>query len=144
MALPTRWAIGQTGFGATSTGNTANTLNNPHALAFDPSGNLWVVDYSNNRVLEFPTANLITNGFASNVIGQVSFTTATSGTTANTLTGPRGVTFDPSNNLWVADTGNNRLGIPHREPNHRRLRKRGNRADRLRHRQLRHHRKHFT
>ncbi len=47
-------------------------------------------------------------------MGQANLTTNASGTTANTLYYPEGVTIDSYGNLWVADSGNNRvLQFPH-------------------------------
>ena len=117
--------LGQPNF-VTNTVNTggenSNTLKLPFGLDFDPSGNLWVSDYGNNRVLEFASgnlialgipSNLITNGQAVAVIGQAgSFTTATAnkgGINANTLSSPFGVLFDSSGNLWTTDYSNNRI-----------------------------------
>ena len=65
------------GEGTGCTGGTSNaTLNNPTAVAIDPSNNLWVLDAGNNRVVEF--ANPITGGSnitESIVLGQLaSFT----------------------------------------------------------------------
>ena len=101
--------IGQTSFTSFLRGTTANALNLPEALAFDSAGNLWVADSRNNRVLEFSANNLITGAFATNVIGQTSFTSGTTGTTANTLNSPGGIAFDSAGNLWVTDSNNNRV-----------------------------------
>jgi secreted PhoX family phosphatase len=54
---------------------TANGLCDPSGVAFDSSGNLWVSDTSNSRVLMFPSGNLVTGASATFVLGQ----TATSG-----------------------------------------------------------------
>ena len=103
--------IGQDNFTTSDSGITANTLNTGGGaaiLAFDHWGNLWLTDYWNNRVLEYD-APFTTGESASIVIGQDSFTSGSSGTTANTLYDPDGVTFDSSNNLWVSDSDNNRV-----------------------------------
>jgi NHL repeat len=42
--------LGQSSF---TPGTTATTLNVPFGLAFDSSGNLWVADHYNNRVLKY-------------------------------------------------------------------------------------------
>jgi len=89
-------------------GLSANSLRGPVGLAFN-SGNLWVADYSNNRVLMYPPANLATGGAATVVLGQPNFGTSTSGTTATTLLAPFGLAFDSSGNLWVSDSANNRV-----------------------------------
>lgn len=76
----------------------------PKGVAFDHSGNLWVSDNGGDRVLEFKAP--FTSGMsASLVIGTGSCTAATS----SSFCGPRGIAFDSSGNLWVADTYYNRV-----------------------------------
>lgn len=86
----------------------------PWSVAVDPvTGDLYVADFGDNRVLRFPKpfANP-TRVEPDAVYGQPDFTTLTAnstGVTAHTMRGPRGVAFDGHGNLWVADTGNHRL-----------------------------------
>jgi sugar lactone lactonase YvrE len=102
--------IGQTSLTALviATTPTQTGLYFPTAIAFDSSGNLWVADYYNNRVLEY-TPSFSTDEAASLVIGQSSFTTNTYATSQNGLGTPYGLAFDSSGNLWVVDHGNNRV-----------------------------------
>ena len=99
----------------------------PTGLAVDASGNLYVVDSTNNRVLRFPTPFRQTDQLLPDlVIGQSVFTVGTpnqngtsptasslafvvavSATSAATLSAY--IAFDPQGNLWVADAGNNRI-----------------------------------
>jgi len=80
----------------------------PVGVAFDSSGDLWVADTRNNRVLEFQPP--FTNGMAASlVIGQSSFTTSRASTSRTGLNVPLGLTFDRSDNLWVADRFNHRV-----------------------------------
>ena len=93
---------------------TATALFYPDRLSVDLSGNVWVSEYSNNRVLEYTAATIAawTSGVASSadlVLGQPDFTTNTSGTTATTLKQPKGLAVDSSGNVWVGDTSNNRV-----------------------------------
>jgi DNA-binding beta-propeller fold protein YncE len=85
----------------------------PRSLAFDSSGNLWVADDSNNRVLRYPYSpsppHFINSKAADLVLGQSSFTTNTAGSGPSGLTQPEGVGFDLSGNVWVVDQGNNRV-----------------------------------
>jgi sugar lactone lactonase YvrE len=94
----------------------AASLCQPIGVVVDLSHNVYVGDTLNNRVLVFgdPFAALSstnqTNNFgAFAVFGQAgSFITHAGGLGANSLNGPQGVAVDASNNLFVADVGNNR------------------------------------
>ena len=85
-----------------------NGLVSPADLAFDTSGNLWVSDSANNRIMEFTTP-LTTGEDANLVLGQSTFTTSVASVGPAGLDGPDGLTFDSSGDLWVADGGNNRV-----------------------------------
>src|SRR2546426_3201682 len=65
-------------------------------------------DDINIRLLKYAVP-ISTGQAATVVVGQGSFTTNTAGTTATTLSVPLGISFDSAGNLWVADTGNNRV-----------------------------------
>jgi secreted PhoX family phosphatase len=102
--------IGQSSFTTSAESTTASGLDNPYGLAFDSSGNLWVSDPYNARVLEYLRGSGFTNGMsASLVIGQSSFTGDTSATTPNGLDEPFYLAFDSSGNLWIADDSNSRV-----------------------------------
>jgi len=94
---------------------TGATLSSPVNAVFDHSGNLWVVDSANNRVLKFtPSPSFSTGMAASVVIGQPNFTSAApnqsaAAPAANTLSQPLGAAFDSSGDLWIADANNNRV-----------------------------------
>ncbi|HTR62098.1 MAG TPA: NHL repeat-containing protein [Candidatus Binataceae bacterium] len=87
----------------------------PRGVAIDSAGHLYVADYLNSRVLGWPSASSFNNGDpASLVIGQADFITDFSNTpndlpTASGLALPQGIAVDPVGNLFVADTGNNRV-----------------------------------
>jgi|SRR5579885_452397 sugar lactone lactonase YvrE len=100
--------LGQYSFTDNSDGTSSSNLNLPSSIAFDSSGNLWVTDSLNNRVMEFryPFSN---HESASLVIGQKILTTNQPGITNDTLNTPYGITFDPSGNLWVTDGNNARV-----------------------------------
>jgi len=96
------------GFGLTD----SNTLCEPRGIAFDSSGNLWVSDWADNRVLMFKPP--FTE--ASLVLGQSDFSGIYHNegyyqtTPTNTgLNSPSYLAFDSSGNLWVSDSANNRV-----------------------------------
>ena len=97
--------------GCPSAAAASATVGMPSANAIDSAGNLWVVDNFNSRVLNFP-APVTAGETASIAIGQAN-TSATGcnngGTGLATLCGPTDLKFDSAGNLWVADTGNNRV-----------------------------------
>jgi sugar lactone lactonase YvrE len=98
--------IGQNNFTSDTSAITQNGLSGPTRVAFDPLGNLWVSD--NNRVLEYSPP--FSNGMnAALVIGQNSFTTFAPATSQDGLQNPTSIAFDAHGNLWIADTGNNRV-----------------------------------
>jgi len=95
-------------------------------VAVDGIGNLYVVDYNNNRMLEYnrPFNSEVSAGQPANLVfGQNgSFTTRTCigqqpprvnapprMLNANTLCGPIGVAVDPAGNVYIGDTGDNRV-----------------------------------
>src|SRR5712692_7888633 len=86
----------------------------PLGLAVEPAtGNLFVADLGNNRVLRFPKPFANPSRVEPDAVyGQPDFNTRaanSSGITASTMNGPRGMAFDHSGNLWVADSGNHRI-----------------------------------
>jgi uncharacterized protein (TIGR03437 family) len=104
------FVLGQTDLVSASFGAvSAATMHEPSGVALAPSGNLFVSDTANNRVLEF-AAGPVTGASAIRVYGQPGFTeNAVSPVSAQTLTKPNGVFVDASTTLYVADSGSNRV-----------------------------------
>lgn len=75
----------------------------------DLSGNLWVTDSGNNRVLRFPKLGGNISKKADLVIGQGSFDFRGVGDPLNRLNEPSGLDFDSEGKLYVADQRNNRV-----------------------------------
>jgi sugar lactone lactonase YvrE len=87
----------------------------PGAVALDSAGHVYIADSSNNRVLVFTTAaSFATAQPASMVLGQPDpaadfCNQGFNAPSASTLCNPQGVALDSSNNLYVSDSGNNRI-----------------------------------
>jgi hypothetical protein len=99
---------------ANNGGLSASSLWYPAQPAFDGDGNLWVVDYINNRVLEYVPP--FSNGMAATLeLGQPSgataFTTGTINTNQSGFYYPYGISFDSSGNIHVIEFANNRVMI---------------------------------
>lgn len=106
--------LGQDDFDTNTSAATIDRMAAPTGLVVDSSGNLFVADQGNHRILRFDdAANKTTGADADAVLGQPDFTTVTSGISATTLNGPRALTVSSDGTLWVADTNNNRIiGFP--------------------------------
>jgi RHS repeat-associated protein len=80
-------------------GEAACTLamKTPNGVAFDSSGDIWVVDTGNDRVSEISSA------------GKYLLQVGSEGTTTGKFKEPRGIAIDKEGHVWVADTGNNRI-----------------------------------
>lgn len=102
-----------------SPGNDASLPNqlglyHPAGLAVDASGNLWVADSGNGRVLRYPApfANPPAAGqqLAANlVLGQTSFTTNVTDPTARTMSHPFGLGLTSDGGIAVSDVAFNRV-----------------------------------
>ena len=80
-------------------------LTKPAGVAVDGAGNVFIVDTGNNRIIEVP----IVNGSLSSA-AQATLATSLAGTT---LSAPAGIAVDATGDLFIADTGNNRIiGVP--------------------------------
>src|SRR5579872_295778 len=106
--------IGQPIFGTSMEATSQDNVDFPTSSAFDSSGNLWVADFNNNRILEYTEASLgSSNPSAALELGQPAgasqFTTNIAATSQSGLTGPQALAFDSSGNLWVADFYNSRI-----------------------------------
>ena len=104
--------IGQPGFGShTCVHTTPDGLCDPWALSFDHSGNLWVLDADNNRVVEYE-APFSTGESASLVLGEPDLTHSVCAVTRTGLcTGEFAgdMRIDKKGNVWVSDNFNNRV-----------------------------------
>ena len=103
-------AIGQPDFTSDACNTTPDGLCGPWSLVFDPSGNLWVLDGGNNRILEYK-APFSTRQSASIVLGQPDFFHAGCASTQSGICPQEGgqVRSDKNGNIWEADTTDNRV-----------------------------------
>ncbi len=99
--MPANLVLGQMNFTAAGESTSMSGLSLPDGLVFDKSGNLWVADSYNARVLEFSPP--FTSGMAASLaLGQPPFSTGVClPTSASTLCFPTGLTFDTEGDLWT-------------------------------------------
>jgi hypothetical protein len=97
---------GQAGFSGDGGSATAAKLSGPTGFVEDIAGNIYLADSNNNRV-----RRIASNGNITTVAGNGSYGFAGDGGAAKNarLAFPTGVAVDGSGNLYVADTGNNRI-----------------------------------
>ncbi|MFZ0761795.1 MAG: hypothetical protein WAM69_17755 [Candidatus Sulfotelmatobacter sp.] len=82
---------------------TNGCLNSPENVAFDPSGNLYVVESNGNRVREVSAGNITTLAGT----GVTGYTGDDGLATAATVSAPLGVAADASGDVYIADSSNN-------------------------------------
>ncbi|HNG92825.1 MAG TPA: NHL repeat-containing protein, partial [Acidobacteriota bacterium] len=73
-----------------------------NGLAIDTSFTLFIADTGNNRVMKITSANTKTTANTGTLV-------AGFGSGLNAVRAPQGVAVDAAGNLYVADTGNNRV-----------------------------------
>jgi streptogramin lyase len=116
-------AVGQSDLSSNALGTTRNGLKGPWGIAFDSSGDLWVADSGNSRVVEFQPP-FSTNMNASLVLGQPDFAhnycnpagASSNCGTRSILNSPVQVAFDPSGDLWVLESPNSERLLEFKPP----------------------------
>ncbi|CAF3427943.1 unnamed protein product [Rotaria sp. Silwood1] len=101
-----RWVLGASGWTLIagyigSSGITAMTLTNPTDAVLDPMGNIYVADYSNDRIQFFRAGQ--PNGTT------IAGVTETPGNSPNLLYHPFSIALDKQLNLYVTDSSNHRV-----------------------------------
>jgi uncharacterized protein YjdB len=97
---------GTAGFSGDGGAATAAKLNNPSDVAIDGSGNMYIADYTNQRIRKVSTSGIISTIAGT---GTASYSGDGVAATAAILNAPIGVKTDVSGNIYIADRGNHRL-----------------------------------
>jgi uncharacterized protein (TIGR03437 family) len=98
---------GTAGFGGDNGAATSAELYGPSGIAVDSAGNLFIADTINNRIRRVSKGVITT--VAGN--GKPALSGDNGPATNAELNGPRGIAVDSAGNLYVADTGNNRIRL---------------------------------
>jgi hypothetical protein len=115
---PADGVIGQANFtsGLPNRGGAAagNSLSSPGGIEVDLStGDLWVADTGNHRVLSFSKPIPLSGASAGRVLGQAGLFTGAApnlgGVSAQSLQGPTALSIDSGRHMALADTGNHRV-----------------------------------
>ncbi|CAF1031063.1 unnamed protein product [Adineta steineri] len=85
--------------GTGNAGSTSSMLNGPYGIYVNTNFDLYVADYSNNRIQLFQSGQL--NGITVAGAGSLNTTIA--------LNGPTGIILDADNYLFIADQNNHRI-----------------------------------
>jgi sugar lactone lactonase YvrE len=97
---------GTQGFSGDAGPATAATLDSPQGLALDTANNLYIADTHNHRIRELN----LTTGTLITVAGSApGFSGDTGPATSAQLNLPTALAIDPTDNLYIADTGNHRI-----------------------------------
>ena len=112
------WKINSGGVVSTAAGNglasfsgdggaaAAAQLNNPTAMTFDAAGNFYIADTNNNRVRKVTPAGIISTAAGTGAAGW----SGDGGPGPNAqLDHPQGLAADADGNVYIADSGNNRI-----------------------------------
>ena len=89
----------QSQFGSNGTGD--GQFSYPRGITIDSADNIYVADTSNNRIQKFNSSHVFQTEWGSSA--------SSYGSGPGEMSGPRGITHDSSNNIYVADQYNNRV-----------------------------------
>jgi DNA-binding beta-propeller fold protein YncE len=86
---------------------TAARLNDPRDVVVDGDGNLYIADFGNNRIRRVDARTGIITRVAGT--GEYGYNGEAIPAVHSKLNGPRGLALDGAGNLFIADTGNDRI-----------------------------------
>jgi streptogramin lyase len=84
----------------------AAQLNTPWGLSFTPDGSIYIADLNNNVIRRISSSNIITTVVGTGTRG---FSGDKGAASTALLNSPAAVTVDVAGNIYVADSGNNRV-----------------------------------
>src|ERR1051326_5130759 len=105
-AITTVAGNGTAGYSGDGGSATSAQLNAPFSIAVDSAGNIYIAEWSNNRVRKVSTSGTITT-FAGTGAG--GFGGDGGPATDAALNSPEGVAVDAAGNVYIADAFNNRI-----------------------------------
>jgi sugar lactone lactonase YvrE len=85
---------------------TAAGIYNPTFISCDVAGNLYIADFSNQRIREVTTAGIITTVAGNGTAGYSGYGGLA---TAAQIYNPGGITFDAIGNMYIADNADSRI-----------------------------------
>ncbi len=85
---------------------TSATLDQPWGVATWPDGSFYIADMSNNRIRKVDAGGMISTLAGT---GSTGFNGDGLAATSTNLNAPASVVLDPAGNLYIADSGNNRV-----------------------------------
>lgn len=104
-----QFVVGQPDFTSSASATTQSGLAAPSGIAVDLTGQLYVADANNNRVLVW-TLPINQNGQQANrVLGQGFFFSGGAGVSASSMDHPAGIALNSNGHLYVVDSQNHRV-----------------------------------
>jgi len=104
--ITTYAGTGTAGYNGDGISATTAALNTPWSVSFGADGSLYIADLTNNRVRQVTTAGTIRTVAGA---GGAGFTGDGGAATTALLNAPAAAVLDPAGNLYIADSGNNRV-----------------------------------